>query len=133
MAPWREISAYSADQEACRKLARRVFDVYGTALSEWETTFLESIARNSRADKFSTRQAEKLLQIRDDLMPVDVLLGFNLSTVLQRCFEARLDLTDDEEPWLVELHNKGDKYFRMRDGRRLLGCAKRLGLIEAAR
>ncbi len=132
MTSWREISAYSADPEACRKLARRVFDVYGEALSAWETTFLESIARNARTERFTTRQAEKLLQIRDDLMPVDVLNGFNLSTLLQRCFEARMDLTDDDESWLIELHEKASKFFRTRDARRLLGWAKRLGLIEAA-
>lgn len=133
MASWHEINEMTRNPSGCRDLARRLFDVHGQSVNEWELGFLESIAGKTAAEQFTTRQVEKLLQIRDGLEPVKELYGFNLADLLKRVYEARLDLSDDDEEWIAALWAKRDEtYMRRRAGLRLLRCARQLGIVESA-
>jgi hypothetical protein len=69
-------------------------------LTDWEKDFLVSINRQSEKDEFTTRQSEKLAQIRDDYELVTKLPGnFSVEIVLRKCYEARLDLSEPDEEW----------------------------------
>ena len=55
--------------------------------------------------------------------------GFSVRLLLARVWECRLDLGEDEEAWIGGLVEAGASSIRRRDGGRLLGLARRLGLV----
>src|ERR1700687_3164087 len=66
MASWREIDRIRKDPTAMRALAAYLLKLPNAELTEWEIKFLESISSDRTSEEFTTRQAEKLMQIRDD-------------------------------------------------------------------
>jgi hypothetical protein len=63
MASWQEIDRLRKQPAAYRGLAERLLKIFAE-LTEWECTFLDSISRRG-IDEITTRQSQKLLQIRD--------------------------------------------------------------------
>jgi hypothetical protein len=133
MASWREIERIRKDAEGFRGLAARLLaHTAPDALTDWEATFIREIAA-SNAPEFTNRQSEKLLEIRDNVEHVDKIgRGFSVAKLIEGCYLARLDLTEDQEEWIVALHSKGEKSVRRRDAGKLLRCARDLGLIDDA-
>ncbi|WP_149804009.1 hypothetical protein [Mesorhizobium sp. NFR06] len=99
------------------------------ALTEWETGFVESII-GYVDDELTTRQVEKLLEVRDSLVLVAEHRGCNVSRLVRNCYESRLDLNEDDEDWIVELYANGHRSIRRGQVGRLMRCARQLGLIE---
>jgi hypothetical protein len=66
MASWREIDRIRKDPAAMRALAAHLMRLPNADLTEWEIKFLDSISGDRTGGEFTTRQSEKLLQIRDD-------------------------------------------------------------------
>lgn len=131
MTSWQEIERIRKDVKAARALAKRLLDApeEGTELTDWESMFLESIAAWTRG--LTTRQAEKLLQVRDNAERVkEVYEGFNVETLLQRCYEARLDLKEADEAWIVDRRERSRTTIFRRDAARLMRCARELELID---
>jgi hypothetical protein len=79
----------------------------------------------------TTRQAEKLLQIRDGLVTITVFHGFSVEKLLAGCHLARLDLSEDDEEWIVSAHAKSDGSVRRCQIGRLMRCARQLLLVES--
>ena len=130
MASWREIDRVRKDVNGARGLAQRLLKIYPGELTEWETDFLQSITSYTELFEFTTRQAEKLLEIRDDTEPVTQYRGFSIVRMIKQCYEARLDLSDADEQWVVELHQRDSRSVRRRQLRRLMDCARDLNIIE---
>ena len=66
MASWKEIDRIRKDAPGARALAGRLMKIQPGEFTVWELTFLQSISDYTDLDEFTTRQVEKLLQIRDD-------------------------------------------------------------------
>ena len=130
MASWREIDRVRKDVNGARGLAQRLLKIYPGELTEWETDFLQSITSYTELFEFTTRQAEKLLEIRDDTEPVTQYRGFSIARLIRQCYAARLDLSDADEQWIVELHQRDSRSVRRRQLRRLMDCARDLNIIE---
>lgn len=133
MASWKEIDRIRKDAVGFRALAARLLThTPANALTDWEATFLGQIAETVHVVEYTNRQAEKLLQIRDDTELLEkVGAGFSVPKLIAGCHLGRADLTEDQEAWIVDLHARGVTSVRRRDVGRLLRCAATLGLIDA--
>jgi hypothetical protein len=130
MASWREIDRVRKDPESAANIAKRLLALPPSEFSDWEIDFLRSIRRLRNLEEFTTRQAEKLLQIRDDIEEVTEVLGFGVHLLLKGCFEARLDLSEADEEWIVARFQESPHRIRRKQVVRLMRCARELNLIE---
>jgi hypothetical protein len=131
MASWQEIDRIRKNPRAFRSLAKSLL-THLTDLTEWEADFLASIVVEKDREEFTTRQSEKLLQIRDDYEIVTKIRGdFGVKTVLRQCYEARLDLDEGDEEWLVRRYEESQTTIRRKHAGRLRRCACQLGFIDA--
>ena len=130
MASWREIERVRKDANGARALAQRLLKIYPGELTDWEADFLRSMTTYTELFAFTTRQAEKLLEIRDDAEPVTACRGFSVATLIRQCYAARLDLTEADEQWIAELHRQGGSSIRRKHLGRLMGCARELKIID---
>jgi hypothetical protein len=131
MASWREIDQIRKDPAAMRALAAHLLKLPSAGLTEWEITFLESISRNRTTEEFTTRQAEKLLQIRDDSEYVSEVGYARLSVriLIENAQLGHLDLSEDNEEWILRFP-KGTASIRRGEIGRLLQCARDLNNID---
>ena len=129
MATWQEINRVRRDARGARALAQRLLKVYPDALSSWELDFLGSLSITD-VREFTTRQAEKLLQIRDDSEPVTKYRGYSIASLIRQCYEARLDLNEADEEWVTEMRERSDSSIRRKHIGRLVRCARELCILE---
>jgi hypothetical protein len=135
MTSWREIERIRKDASGFRALATRLLvHTEPDALKEWETEFLTDISvHKPNVVEFTTRQAEKLLEIRENVTLLETVgRGFSAAALIARCYEARLDLNEDDEAWITGLRAAATLAVRRRDAARLLRCARDLGIIDDA-
>jgi GAF domain-containing protein len=160
MASHREMHAISSDPARVRNLALSLLALAklpDDVFTEWELTFLRDIAEQSaeilvlspaqrKAFKFSeqkaeallalrdfrltSRQAEKLFEIRDAVELHRDVGGISVRNLITRCFENRLDLDEHDEEFIVRLWKTGATELRQRDLLRLKRCSKQLGELE---
>ena len=133
MASWREIDRIRKDAVAMRSLAAHLLRLPATDLTDWEIKFLQSISADQTNEEFTTRQAEKLLQIREDAEEVTEI-GPRLSVriLVEKCKMAYLDLAavdEDKAEWIKTLPVGISKIKRKYAGR-LLSCARILNDAE---
>lgn len=130
MASWKEIDRVRKDPKAFRALAKGL-RAHISELTDWEKDFLSSVNSQSDKEEFTTRQSEKLLQIRDDYESViEIRGGFTVKIILRQCREARLDLAEDDEAWILQRYEQSPTTIRRKHAGRLRRCARELGLIE---
>lgn len=160
MASYREMHAVSSDPARARNLALSLLALAKTAedvFTEWELTFLRDIAEQSaqvmslsgkgrkefkfskdRAEallalrdfRLTTLQTEKLFEIRDAAELYRDIDGISVRTLINRCYEARLDLSEDDELFIEQLWKRGVSELRRHDLSRLKRCSKHLGELE---
>lgn len=131
MSSWREIERIRKDPRAFRALAASLLKNHRGDLTEWEIDFLEANTARTHADEFSTRQAEALVGIRDGLVWIDKTRdGFVVATLIRQCHEARLDLAEADEDWIVEVRDRNPKALRRRDVGRLCGLCRQLNILD---
>jgi len=130
MASWREIDRVRKNPKGATDIAKRLLPLPLSEFTDWEIDFLRSIQRLRNVEEFTTRQAEKLLQIRDDIEEVTEVLGFGVQLLLKGCFEARLDLSEVDEEWVVARFQASPRNIRRKHVGRLVRCARELNLIE---
>ena len=90
MASWIEIDRIRKDPEAIRSLAKRLLKLPDHDWTEWEVDFLED--RSRQKDEINTRQAEKLLELRDEAEYLSKAEGFSVASLVENCWLARDDL-----------------------------------------
>jgi hypothetical protein len=130
MASWREIDRVRKDPQGAANIAKRLLSLPASEFTDWELDFLRSIRRLRNVEEFTTRQAEKLLQIRDDIEEVTEVLGFSVRLLLKGCVEARLDLSEADEEWVLARSQVSAHSIRRKHVGRLMRCARQLNLIE---
>jgi hypothetical protein len=129
MASWREIDRVRKDPQAAANIAKRLLSLPPSEFTDWELEFLRSI-RRLNVEEFTTRQAEKLLQIRDDTEEVTEVLGFSVRLLLKGCVEAHLDLSEGDEEWVLARSQANSVSIRRKHVGRLIRCARELNLVE---
>jgi hypothetical protein len=100
-------------------------------LTEWERDFLESLIARP-PDRLSTRQAEVLFEIRDQNELISNIDGnIKVSTLIRRAYEARLELDEGDEEWIIAIWNRGTTSLRRRHIGRLKRCCVQVGELES--
>jgi len=134
MASWREIDRIRKDPTAMRALAAYLLRLPKAELTEWEIKFLESISGDLASEEFTTRQAEKLMQIRDDSEEVSEIGYQRLSVriLIQDCKIGYLDLfaLDEEKAEWVKAFPAGTSKIKRKYIGRLLRCARMLNNVD---
>lgn len=133
MASWREIDRIRKDPTAMRALAAYLLKLPRVELTEWEIKFLESISSEHTTEEFTTRQAEKLMQIREDSEEVSEI-GPRLSVkiLIEDCKLGYLDIAavdEDKAEW-IKAFPAGTSRIKRKYTGRLLNCARILRNAE---
>jgi hypothetical protein len=129
VADFREIDAVAKNPCRARTIAQTLLPITGGDWSDWELDFLDHMS--SYQDFLTTRQAEKLLELRDNSVRHSKLYGFHLKTLVNKCWIARFDLDSEQDIEFIErLHLNEADTFRKADALRLLRCARSIGEIE---
>jgi hypothetical protein len=72
------------------------------------------------------------LQIRDGIQSVETFRGFSIKALLAGCFEARNDLSEDDEQWIASICTISMNSIKRTQAGRLMRCAAQLGLVDDA-
>jgi len=129
MASWREIDRIRKSPAEFRALAKRLLNL-DAELTEWESIFVESICNDTETKQFTTRQSEKLLQIRDDYETITECDRFSVKSLLENCWLARVDLSERHEEKLQKLRERSLVSIRRKDVGFLMHRARELHIIE---
>ena len=78
----------------------------------------------------TTRQSEKLLQIRDDYETITTFRGFSVETLLDKCWLGRFDLLESQEQNLQKMRERSHVSVRRKDAGFLMHRARELHIIE---
>lgn len=128
MVNYRDVNELAKDAKRVQSTAKFLFRL-AADWTDWELDFLESMMRCST--DLSTRQAEKLAELRDNAIRYTAASGFVFATVIERCWRNRYDLNTDEDLEFIErLNSRGEVALRRVDAYRLKQCAVTLGEIE---
>ena len=128
MASWREIDRIRKAPAEFRAVAKWLLNL-GAELTEWESIFVESIC-NAETKEFTTRQSEKLLQIRDDYETITRIHGFSVAALLDKCWLGRFDLSEGQEQQIQKMRERSQFSVRCKDAGFLMHRARELHIIE---
>ena len=128
MTDYREIIEIQKDPARARSVAQFLSTLDDMEWTDWELDFLASIG--SRRDDLTTRQGEKLIELRDESVWYTAVDGFSLKTLIDRCHLCRDELADHDAVFIGRLKATGATRLRRKDARRLLRCARTVGEIE---
>ena len=128
MPDYREIQAIQKDPARARALAQFLCTLDDIAWTDWEIDFLESIS--GCRDELSTRQGEKLVELRDETVRYASVDGFSLKVLIDRCHLCRDEFSEEDAAFIARLREAGATKLRRKDARRLIRCARAVGEIE---
>lgn len=129
MALDREIERIRKDPDQWRPLLHQL--LRHDDLAPRHLGLLDSLAERQRwLEELSYLQAEWLLDIRDEAQTVIEYRGHGVRYLLRCCYENRLDLDEDGEAWVIELHKSGRMPVRKYEARRLYDLAHELGYVD---
>jgi hypothetical protein len=134
MGSWIEIERVRKNPEAFRLLARHLLadPDHARVRSDAATDFLENISRY-RSDELTARQGEFLLELRDEAKSYfKIGDGFSVAILIEKCFQARLELDNDHDSERIEaLKASGRAFVTGREIGWFKRICKELGEIEA--
>jgi hypothetical protein len=128
MPDYREISALAKDPAKARGLARLLATLDDVAWTDWEIDLLDSLQNIDR--ELTTRQSEKLVELRDASLRVATIDGFNLRALVHACWLARQELEDDDQAFVERMRASDASMLRWRDGARVMRIARQLAIVE---
>jgi hypothetical protein len=127
---YKEIDRIRKDLVAVRSLAKRLLDL-PPDWNDWEIDFLQHMARHKGPDPITTRQGEKLLELRDDAEHYSSIRGFSVQSLIKNCWLARDDLGSQyDRKFIEQLKETNCLSIKRRQLCKLLACARELGEIE---
>jgi hypothetical protein len=131
MQDYKEVDRIRKDLVAVRSLAKRLLNLPHADWNDWEIDFLQHMGRHKGPDPITTRQGEKLLELRDDAEYCSSVRGFSVQSVIKNCWLARDDLDSEADRKFIEqLEETNCLSVKRRQLRKLLACARELGEIE---
>jgi hypothetical protein len=128
MADYPEILDIQKDPARARAMAQFLSTLGDMEWTDWERDFLAGIG--SRQGDLTTRQGEKLIELRDEATWYTAVDGFSLKSLIERCRLLRDELAEADAAFIERLKASGATRLRRKDARRLLRCARTLGEIE---
>jgi hypothetical protein len=129
MTNYREINEIAKDAGRARAIAAYLLKLGDVDWTDWELDFLDTM--QAREEPLSTRQAEKLVELRDDAVLYKKVDGFVLGTLIGQCFLYRDELNSDHDREFIErLKNAGQEALRKRVAVHVLRCARAVGEID---
>ncbi len=128
MASYADIHRLMQNPAAASMMATFLLNLTDAEWSEWEVGFLEAMA--GRTEALTTRQGEKLIELRDDAKTYKTFDGFSVSRLVQSCWIARIDLAEDDEAFIDALKRQATTTLKRRPLMRLLRLARELGLLS---
>jgi hypothetical protein len=126
---YREIHRLRKDALALRTLAKRLLAAPGSDWTDWEIDFLEDMSRHAGPD-LTTRQGEKLIELRDDAENHASWHGLSVRILAQKCSLACDELEPPDAAFVQKLEASGATAVKRRQLFCLLRCARQLKLIE---
>jgi hypothetical protein len=131
MQDYKEIDRIRKNLVAVRPLAKRLLDLPRADWNDWEIDFLQHMARHKGPDPITTRQCEKLLELRDEAEYYSSVRGLSVQSLIKNCWLARDDLDcEDDRKFIEHLKETSCSGVKRRQLRKLLACARQLGEIE---
>jgi hypothetical protein len=130
MPTYQEMHRIAHDPVAVRDLAKHLLKIPNHEWSDWEIDFLEGMAKRERPDPLTMRQREVLLGLREETEYHSRIKGISVGTLIQKCYEYRLDLDEGDIDWIEELQRKGTCSLRRGSLSRLRRCSVQLGFLE---
>jgi hypothetical protein len=126
MIDYRELDALAKDPRRASLTATMLLTLEDADWNEWEIDFLENLS--SWKTPLSTRQAEKLIELRDVGVLYDKIDGFALKALIDKLWTYRHELADAS---FIE-HLKASRAVKLRKRRalKLLAYARQIGEIE---
>jgi hypothetical protein len=131
MQDYKEIDRVRKDSVAVKSLAKRLLSIPNHDWNDWELDFLEHMVRHRGPEPITTRQGEKLIELRDHSEYHSSVQGFSVAALITNCWLARDDLKSAEDRKFIEdLKASGVSALRRRQLGKLLACARELGEVE---
>jgi hypothetical protein len=114
-----------------KPLAAQLLNLPGINWWEYAERFLREVSKYPHSE-LNSRQAEFLLKLRDDKATHHTIRGgFSVAILIKNCFEARFELSSDEDIKFIEsLHKSGHPYVTGRQLGWFIRICKELGEIE---
>jgi hypothetical protein len=84
MPDYREIDRVRKDSVAVSSLAKRQLAIPSHDWNDWELDYLEHMARHRGRDPITTRQGEKLIELRDDSEYHSSVEGFSVASLITK-------------------------------------------------
>lgn len=130
MTDYREINDLAKNPARAQSLARFLLALPDIDWTDWERDFLEPKA--AATDELSTRQAEKLIELRNNAIRYTAVSGYNLAALITRCWQARDDLANEDDiAFIANLKERGQVALTRPQALRLKRCAIEIGYLEA--
>ena len=128
MADYREIVELQKDPARARSMAQFLSTLDDMEWTDWELDFLAGVG--VRRGDLTTRQGEKLIELRDEATWYTAVDGFSLRALVERCSVCRDELAEADAAFIERLKASGAARLRRKDAHRLLRCARTVGEIE---
>ena len=129
MSSYLEMQKLARNPAAVVTLASFLLKLPDVGWTEWEADFLENMAARDTAQTITTRQREKLIELRDDAKNYTKFDGLSVANLVRDCWIARLDLSEDDEAFVDALKSSSTTSLKKRPLMRLLRCARELDLV----
>jgi hypothetical protein len=108
-------------------LASYLLKIETVEWTDWELDFLESMARRTSQDPISIRQREVLVELKDSATSHTTTRdGQSVRVLILRCWEARLDLDEEDERFVGDLYESKATSLKQRQLGRLQHCVRQL-------
>ena len=126
MIDYRELDELAKDPRRASLTATMLLSLEDADWNEWEVDFLANLA--SWKTPLSTRQAEKLIELREAGVLYDKIDGFSLKALIDKLWTYRHELADAS--FIEHLKATRAVKLRKRQALKLLAYARQIGEIE---
>ena len=119
MASEREVEQVRKDPGRWRSLLQQLLQ-RGDDVAPRHLVILDSLHLKRRwLEELSFSQADWLLDIRDDIVIVTQYRNLSIRYLLNCCYQNHLGLDEDDEEWVLNLHNERRVSLRKDEARHL--------------